>query len=115
MATDKHHDPPFSVFSLKALESPKLQSPNCIIPLFLLLFLLLEFLQIPLGHLNDLAGLLLRCEEAGGEGAGAAIQRGSSGSPREVLPEVLVNSLTLKKFGSEVRKELSSSVVVVIH
>lgn len=68
------------------------------IPLLLLLLLLLELLQVLLGHLDDVAGLLLRGEE--GEGAGAAVQRGARGGPRQILPEVLAHGLTFKKFGS---------------
>ena len=67
------------------------------IPLLLLLLLLLESLQAFLGHLDDVAGLLL-----GGEGAGGAgVQRGARGGPSKTLPLVLVHCLAFKEFCSK--------------
>lgn len=71
------------------------------VPLFLLFLLLLEFLQVFLGHLDDVPGLLPWSEEGG-----AAVQRGTSGGPGQVLPEVLAHGLALQKFGSEERVTL---------
>lgn len=70
------------------------------IPLFLLLLLPLELLQVFLGHLDDVAGLFLRRKEGRREGGGASVERRASGGPRQALPEVLVEGLALQKFGS---------------
>lgn len=70
-------------------------------PLFLLLLLLLEFLQVFLGHLDDVAGLLLWSEDGRGKGGGASVQRGASGGPGQTLPQVLAHGLALQKLRSE--------------
>lgn len=73
------------------------------IPPLLLLLLPLELFQVSLGQLDDIIGLLLRGEECGGEGAGAAVQRGARGGPGQAFPEILTHSLTFEKFSSEER------------
>lgn len=81
----------------KCLQSDKSRT----LPLLLLLLLLPELLQVFLGHLDDVAGLLLGSEEGGGEGAGPSVQRGARGGPRQTLPEILAHGLAFKKFSSE--------------
>lgn len=69
---------------------------------FLFLFLsLLQFLQVLLGELDDVRRLLLRGQQRGGEGAGAAVERLAVGGARQILPQILANGLTLQEFGSE--------------
>lgn len=72
------------------------------IPLFLLLLYLLQFLQVLLGHFDDLIGLLLWGQHRGRERAWAAVQRGAGRGSRQVLPQVFIHSLALKKFSSEI-------------
>lgn len=66
-------------------------------PFFLLLLHLLELLQVLLGHLDDVAGLLLRGDEGGGEGGGAGVERGAGRRPGQALPQALVHGLALQK------------------
>lgn len=65
-------------------------------PLFLLALPLLQLLQVFLGQLDDVAGLLLRGRA---EGGGATVEGLTGGGAGEALPQVLVDRLALQKFG----------------
>lgn len=74
------------------------QSGGCLLkggvpsPLFFLALPLLQLLQVFLGQLDDVAGLLLR---GGAEGGGATVEGLAGGGAGEALPQVLVDRLAL--------------------
>lgn len=72
------------------------------LPFLLLLFSFLQFLQVFLGELDDVGGLLLGGQQrVGGEGTSPAVERLAGGGSGQILPEVLIHSFALQEFGSE--------------
>ena len=70
------------------------------LPPLLLALPFLQLLQVLLGQLNDVRGLLLGGH--GGEGPpGAPVQGLAGGGPGQVLTEALVDGLALQQLGSE--------------
>lgn len=69
------------------------------LPLLFLPLPLLQFLQVLLGHFDDVAGLLLGGQRCRGEGAGSSVERLAGGGAGQALPQVLVHRLALQEFG----------------
>ena len=66
-------------------------------PLFLLLLLLLQLLQVLLGDLQDLRGLLLGGAVGGGEVPRRPVEGGARGGPGQVPPQTLTHRFTLQQ------------------
>lgn len=84
-----------------------------LLPLLFLPLFLLEFLQIFLGHFDDVRGLSLWGELGWGEGAPTPIQGGTCVGTGQGFTEVLIHCLTLQELGSADTKPTVRTLLLV--
>ena len=87
-------------------------SPATTVPLLLLALPFLQLLQVLLGQLDDVRGLLLGGQ--GGEGPpGAPVQGLARGGTGQALTEALVDGLALQQLGPETSTTVQSVITAL--